>query len=237
MRLTFLIKCRRDDKLKVKLQVIPQKFVLRNSLKRGDWFKRTMLPSIESLLDECGRLHGHLCPGQMLGVRMALSGCRLVGIDDPRGADRKKLLVWVEIDRCMTDAISVVTGARLGRRSLKFVDLGKVAATFLNLESDAAVRIAALDEAREVADVRFSEIPDRRERQMRAYREADEDDIFKIEPVNVKYSEFDLPGRPRSRVTCSKCSEGVNDGREVTSAAGPLCKACSTGGYYSTGVR
>ena len=196
-----------------------------------------MLPSIESLLDECGRLHGHLCPGQMLGVRMALCGCRLVGIDDPRGADRKKLLVWVEIDRCMTDAISAVTGARLGRRTLKFVDLGKVAATFLNLESDTAVRIAALDEARELADVRYGEISDRRERQMRAYREAGEEEIFKIEPVSVKYSEFDLPGRPRSRVACAKCLEGVNDGREVESDAGPLCKACASGGYYSVRVR
>lgn len=192
-----------------------------------------MLPSIESLLEECGRLHGHLCPGQMLGVRMALAGCRLIGIEDPRGADRKKLLVWVEIDRCMTDAVSAVTGTRLGRRSLKFVDLGKVAATFLNLESDAAVRIAALDEARGLADTMFPEIPERRERQMRAYREAKEGEIFKIEPVKVKYTEFDLPGRPRTRVSCVKCSEGINDGKELVSADGPLCRACAAGSYYT----
>jgi formylmethanofuran dehydrogenase subunit E len=63
----------------------------------------------EPLLEECGRLHGHVCPGQLLGVRMALLRCRLVGIFTPKGADRKKLLVWVEIDRCMTDAVSAVT--------------------------------------------------------------------------------------------------------------------------------
>lgn len=194
---------------------------------------RKMLPSIETLLEECGRLHGHLCPGQLLGVRMALSGCRLVGIEDPRGADRKKLLVWVEIDRCMTDAISAVTGARLGRRSLKFVDLGKVAATFLNLENDTAVRIAALDEARELADRRFGELPVRRERQMRAYMEASEEEIFKIEPVKVKYTDFDLPGRPRTRVKCVRCLEGVNDGKEVASTSGPLCRACASGSYYA----
>ncbi len=85
---------------------------------------------------------------------MALIGRRLSGIVDPRGADRKKLLVWVEIDRCMTDAVSAVKGARLGRRSLEFVDMGKVAATFPNLESGEAVRIAALEEARALADVR-----------------------------------------------------------------------------------
>lgn len=191
------------------------------------------MPSIESLLDECGRLHGHVCPGQLLGVRMALIGCRLIGIEDPRGADRKRLLVWVEIDRCMTDAVSAVTGARLGRRSLKFVDLGKVAATFLNLESGVAVRIAALEEARELADIRYGEIPVRRERQMRAYREASENEIFKIERVSVNYSEMDLPGRPRSRVLCVRCLEGVNDGREVAAAEGTLCRSCASAGYYS----
>lgn len=192
-----------------------------------------MLPTVDALLEECGRLHGHLCPGQLLGVRMALEGCARIGVADPRGADRKKLLVWVEIDRCMTDAISAVTGARLGRRSLKFVDLGKVAATFLNLETGKAVRIAALDEARALADRMHSEIPDRRERQMLAYREAAAEEIFKFEPVNVRYTDFDLPGRPRARVTCVRCSEGVNDGREIETEAGPLCKACASGGYYT----
>ena len=98
------------------------------------------MESIEVLLKECERLHGHMCAGQLLGTRMALLGCRLLDIDDPRGADRKKLIVWVEIDRCMTDAISAVTGVRLGKRSLKYVDYGKVAATFLNTETKRAVR-------------------------------------------------------------------------------------------------
>src|ERR1043165_232703 len=107
-----------------------------------------MLQTLDELLLECGRLHGHICPGQILGVRMALLGCRLIGLDDPKGADRKSLIVWVEIDRCMTDAVSAVTGVRLGRRSLKYVDYGKVAATFLNTENERAVRIVALEEAR-----------------------------------------------------------------------------------------
>ena len=90
------------------------------------------MESIDTLLAECERLHGHMCAGQLLGTRMALLGCKTIGIDDPRGADRKKLIVWVEIDRCMADAVSAVTGVRLGKRSLKYVDYGKVAATFLN---------------------------------------------------------------------------------------------------------
>ena len=90
---------------------------------------------LAELLKECEHLHGHMCAGQVLGARMALLGCREIGIDDPRGADRKKLIVWVEIDRCMTDAISAVTGVRLGKRSLKYLDYGKVAATFFNTET------------------------------------------------------------------------------------------------------
>src|SRR5215210_113587 len=99
-----------------------------------------MTRTMEELLEECERMHGHLCAGQLLGVRMALLGCELVGVFDPRGADRKSLIVWVEIDRCMADAVGAVTGARLGRRSLKYMDYGKVAATFLNTESVEAVR-------------------------------------------------------------------------------------------------
>src|ERR687892_1157938 len=110
------------------------------------------MESIETLLKECERLHGHMCAGQLLGTRMALLGCRLIDIEDPRGADRKKLIVWVEIDRCMADAVGAVTGVRLGKRSLKFFDYGKVAATFLNTETNEAVRLVALDESRELAD-------------------------------------------------------------------------------------
>ncbi len=102
------------------------------------------MESVETLLKECERLHGHMCAGQLLGTRMALLGCRLLEINDPRGADKKKLIVWVEIDRCMTDAISAVTGVRLGKRSLKYVDYGKVAATFVNTETNRAVRIIDL---------------------------------------------------------------------------------------------
>src|SRR5204862_8280464 len=121
----------------------------------GLWLRRSSaVQSLEEILGECERLHGHMCAGQLLGARMALRGCRLIGIEDPRGADRKKLIVWVEIDRCMTDAISAVTGVRLGKRSLKFVDYGKVAATFLNTDTGNAVRLVALGSSRALADGR-----------------------------------------------------------------------------------
>ena len=160
-----------------------------------------MLPSLDELLSECEVLHGHLCPGQVLGARMALLGCHLSGISDPRGVDRKKLIIWVEIDRCMTDALSAATGVRLGRRSLKYFDYGKVAATFYNVATGGAIRLAALDSSRELADVQYSSLPNRKERQMRAYTEASDAELFKVEIVRVDYKETDAPGSPRSRVT------------------------------------
>ena len=192
------------------------------------------MESIDTLLEECERLHGHMCAGQLLGTRMALLGCKSIGIDDPRGADRRKLIVWVEIDRCMTDAISAVTGVRLGKRSLKYVDYGKVAATFLNTEEKRAVRIVALESARTLADKRHPEIKNKRERQFRAYREATDDELFKTELVSLELRDVDAPGSPRSRVSCVVCGEGVNDGREVVDENGDtLCRGCHAGTYYS----
>jgi formylmethanofuran dehydrogenase subunit E len=188
---------------------------------------------LDELLEECGRLHGHMCAGQLLGARMAVLGCRSVGIEDPRGADRKKLIVWVEIDRCMADAVGAVTGARLGKRSLKYLDYGKVAATFYNTETNDAVRVVALEESRELADARHPEIESKKERQFRAYHEAADEELFKVERVEVEYGEMDRPGRPRSRVRCARCGEGVNDGREVAGPDGSvLCRPCASGGYY-----
>jgi formylmethanofuran dehydrogenase subunit E len=192
-----------------------------------------MLPSLDELLRECEVLHGHICPGQVLGARMAIVGCGMIGVADPRGADRKKLIVWVEVDRCMTDAVSAVTGVRLGRRSLKFLDYGKVAATFLNTDTGCAVRLAALDTSRALADTRYASLESKKERQLLTYREASVEELFKIEAVSVDFKETDAPGRPRSRVTCERCLEGINDGREMTGREGQvLCRPCACGTYY-----
>ena len=191
------------------------------------------MQSLDEILKECERLHGHMCAGQLLGARMALLGCRLVGLEDPRGADRKKTIVWVEIDRCMADAVSAVTGVRLGKRSLKYIDYGKVAATFLNTESNKAVRIVALESSRTLADEKFPSIANKRERQFRAYSEATDQELFAIESVSIELGEMDAPGSPRSRVICESCGEGVNDGREVIRPGGGVaCRACAGESYY-----
>lgn len=191
------------------------------------------MQSLEEILKECELLHGHMCAGQLLGARMALLGCRLVGLDDPRGADRRKTIVWVEIDRCMADAVSAATGVRLGKRSLKYVDYGKVAATFLNTETNKAVRVVARESSRRLADERFSSIAKKSERQFRAYSEATDEELFASEFVRLELNEMDAPGSPRSRVICAVCNEGVNDGREVMRPDGSVvCRGCERGSYY-----
>ena len=189
---------------------------------------------IKDLLQQYKLTYGNICPGTLLALRMVVLGCALLGIEDPRGVDRDKLVVWVEIDRWLADAVEAVTGVRLGKRTLKFLDYGKLAATFLNRETGKAVRIVALESSRRLADLRHPEIEDKYERQMQAYREAAEEELFGIYDVEVHVRAKDLPGHPRSRVTCQKCGEGVNDGREISLPDNiRLCRSCIYGTYYT----
>jgi formylmethanofuran dehydrogenase subunit E len=152
----------------------------------------------------------------------------LLGIEDPRGADRNKLIVWVEIDRWLADAVQAVTGARLGKRTLKFLNYGKLAATFLNVETGKAVRIATVESSRRLADLRHPEIRSKYERQTQTYREAAEEELFKVTTAEVHLRANDAPGHPSSRVICHKCGEEVNDGREVNANDGnTLCRPCA----------
>jgi formylmethanofuran dehydrogenase subunit E len=177
--------------------------------------------------------HGHLCAGQILGLRMALLGVKLLGLDDPMGKDRKRLVSIVEIDRCMTDAIGVVTGCRLGKRALKFRDYGKTAATFCDLQENRAVRIVALESSKERARELYPEIANRNEQQMRAYREMPDEELFAIEWVRVTLGAEDLPGYKAPRVVCEQCGEGVSFRREVAREGRTLCRACAGDCYYS----
>ena len=176
--------------------------------------------------------HGHLCAGQILGLRLALYGMRLLGLEDPAGANRKQLVTFVEIDRCATDAIPIVTGCRLGKRALKFRDFGKVAATFCDLRADRAVRVAALDSARERARELYPTIENVNQRQMRAYREMADEELFAAHWVRVSIGPQDLPGYKAPRAVCAECGESVSFAREVVSAGRVLCRACAGERYY-----
>jgi len=189
------------------------------------------MKSLEEYIVLAGERHGHMCPGQILGIRMSLLGLRAIGIDDPAKA-RKRLLTFVEIDRCATDAVSVVTGCSLGKRSLKFLDYGKVAATFVDIETGRAVRVAARDDSRAKAKAMFPEMPDATRAQLEAYKLMANEDLFNLQTVRVALKPEDLPGRPRSRVACAQCGEGVNDGRERRLGGRVLCRSCAGETYY-----
>jgi formylmethanofuran dehydrogenase subunit E len=193
------------------------------------------MKSLDEYLEDAGRAHGHLCAGQVLGVRMAMLGLKQLGIDDPRGKDRKRLVTYVEIDRCATDAVAVVTGCRLGKRALKFRDWGKVAATFVDLESGRAVRVVARESSKELAGEMHPELASKNEQQMRAYREMSEQDLFEVQAVRVQVPPEDLPGYRGARVVCEECGEGINFRREVVRDGRTLCRACAGERYWTPG--
>lgn len=176
--------------------------------------------------------HGHMCAGQILGLRMAVYGLRLLGIEDPTGKDRKRLVTFVEIDRCATDAIGVVTGCRLGKRALKFRDFGKVAATFCDLQENRAVRLVALESSKARAAERYPEIANRNLQQMKAYRELPDEELFATTWVRVVLGPEELPGYKAPRTVCAECGEGINFKREIVRDGKTLCKACAGERYY-----
>jgi formylmethanofuran dehydrogenase subunit E len=192
------------------------------------------MESFEELLAMAEAAHGHLCAGQILGVRMAMLGCQRLGIDEPRGRDRKRLLTFVEIDRCATDAIGVVTGCRLGKRALKFRDWGKMAVTFIDLASDRAIRIAARESSKELARALHPEINNKNQQQMLAYREMPDADLFTEEWVRVTLPPKEFPGYKGDRLACAVCGEGINYDRFVERNGQRLCYGFANpeGRYY-----
>jgi len=173
------------------------------------------MKTLDEYADLAAAAHGHICAGQILGIRLAVHGLAVLGLDDPTGAHRKRLVTYVEIDRCATDAISVVTGCRLGKRALKFLDFGKMAATFCDNETGRAVRVAALESAKHRACELYPRIDSGNEQQMRAYRELPDAELFSHQWVRVKIGPQDLPGFKGPRIHCSSCGEGISFQREV----------------------
>ena len=172
------------------------------------------LKNYERLLAEAGRFHGDICPGIQIGTRMTMCGLQRLGLPDPLGADRKKLMVFVEIDRCATDAIMALTGCRPGKRTMKIRDYGKMAATFINLESGKAVRVATKLEK----DAGKGATPD--------FGTIAEEDLFSILDVEVPLRPEDMPGKPLRRCQCTGCGATVLDGREIETDGETLCKPC-----------
>jgi formylmethanofuran dehydrogenase subunit E len=163
------------------------------------------MQDFETLLKSSAEAHGHLCPGQVVGVRMAMLGCRLIGLDEPTRHDQiKKLIVYVEMDRCTADAVAHVTGVKLGRRSLKFMDFGIMAATFLNLETNLAYRVISTEEARSLTSSYAPEINQKYPQQLEAYKRMPDSVLFRVQQVEISVPDEDLPGPTRFKAACSR---------------------------------
>jgi formylmethanofuran dehydrogenase subunit E len=186
--------------------------------------------SLNEYLKLAAEAHGHLCAGQVLGVRLAMLGMRELGIEDPE-AERKRLVTYVEIDRCVTDAVALVANCRLGKRALKFRDWGKVAATFVDLKTGRAVRVAAKESSKEAARQMFPEM-DKEAGQQKAYAQLADDVLFDPKWVKVVVQPEDLPGFKGPRVVCAECGEGINFRREVVRDGRTLCRGCAGERYF-----
>lgn len=188
------------------------------------------MKSLEEYVELAKQAHGHICAGQILGIRLALCGLRALNIPDP-GRARKRLVTYVEIDRCATDAVALVTGCRLGKRALKFLDWGKVAATFVDVETGRAVRVVAKESSKQAAHRLFPNLP-KEEGQQQAYRLLPDTELFAIQEVRVTIAPEDLPGFKGPRVVCEVCGEGINFRREVLRDGRTLCRGCAGPRYY-----
>lgn len=179
------------------------------------------MKTFEEDLQEAVKFHGHLCGGQIIGVRMARMALKELGIENPE--KYKDLIVYVEADRCLADAVLVVTKCSMGRRRLKWMDYGKMAATFVDLEQKRAIRFGPKDVS---VNTKEGEDP------VEAWGAIADEDLFNKKYVIVDIPEGDLPGKPLQSVICDKCGETVHDCKHVKRDNMSLCKACANGAYY-----
>ncbi len=170
--------------------------------------------------------HGHTCLGQVLGVQLAERGMDAIGTTDP-----KKIIVYVENDRCIADAIQILTGTRLGRRSMKLVNYGKMAATFINTDTGDAYRVWVSGKINDMIG-RISSDRLEKEKQYQIVLRSRSEDVVSVQKVMVDIPPSEMPGKPKRTVECAQCGEKVMDGKDVSGKEGPLCLACAKGPYY-----
>jgi len=185
------------------------------------------------LLAMATKFHGHLCDGQIIGVRIAMLGLRELGIHDPRGKDGKKFMVFMEVSRCAADAIMTVTGCRVGKRSFKLMDTGKIAATFIHMENFRGVRIIAANDVEDKIKSRYPGVEEKAA-QKSAYREMSDRELFTVQEVSVTVQPEDTPGTSAHKVSCALCGETILDRRNIEINGTILCRHCATGTAYYT---
>jgi formylmethanofuran dehydrogenase subunit E len=196
----------------------------------------------DTALKEAVNFHGNLCVGLVLGTRIAIAGLENLGINSP--SEARDLIVFVEIDRCLADAIQAITRCTFGKRKLKYVDYGKFAATFVNTRTKKALRISIKEKAREsalkygqehglVEQGRILSRKQEMETMATAYSQLSDDDLLNVEAVYATVPACDLPGLPRYKTVCAICGETIFDHREKMRNHRTLCRACAEGTYYT----
>jgi formylmethanofuran dehydrogenase subunit E len=188
------------------------------------------MTQLERLLERSAAWHSHLCPRQVLGVRMGLLAGRVLGLDVPH-ADRR-LLTVAETDGCAADGLSVATGCTVGNRRLRVLDFGKVAATFVDMSCDKAYRIAPRSGIRTAAQRLVPEAKSRWHAQLKAYQAMPDLDLLTVQQVELSISLEKLLSKPGYRINCEACGEEIINEREVNLGATVLCRACAGGSYY-----
>ena len=186
---------------------------------------------IANYLKECSAYHQHLCPRQVLGVRIGLAGAAGLGLAVPR-LD-KRLLIIVESDGCFVDGISVVTGCTVGHRTLRVEDYGKIAATFVDVVSEQAVRIAPRLDVRLRAWDFAPQVSRRYFAQLQAYQVMPDEELLVIQEVRLTTPVSALVGRPGVRVNCAVCGEEIINQREIDIDGNPVCRTCAGLAYYA----
>jgi formylmethanofuran dehydrogenase subunit E len=189
---------------------------------------------VDRLVEGASRAHGHLCPGQVVGVRMAILGLGLLGYACPPGhPEVKSLMGVVEIERCLADAVAFATGLKFGRGSLKLVDLGLLAATFLELPTGRAVRLVSRDDARRRAPDYAPGVAGDHAQQSAAYRVMPDAELFDAAWVEVDRERFLEPGVRPAKVACADCGVLVRSGQVRREADGrPRCAPCAGQAYF-----
>lgn len=184
---------------------------------------------ITELLGLSAARHSHLCPRQVLGVRTGLAGAAALGLELPRRD--KRLLTFVETDGCFADGVEVATGCTVGHRTLRVVDYGKIAAVFVDVQTEQAVRVTPRLDARQRA---CCYAPAERRHyfaQLQAYQIMPEEELLRVEPVRLAMPVQAIVSRP-VRTACARCGEEIINEREVLVDGQPYCLACTYGGYY-----
>ncbi|MBI5934200.1 MAG: TraR/DksA C4-type zinc finger protein [Chloroflexi bacterium] len=187
---------------------------------------------LQLLLEKSSRDHSHLCPRQILGVRMGLAGLSALGFDTP--PDKKRILVITETDGCFVDGLSAATNCTVGHRTLRVEDYGKAAATFVDTQTGRAFRVAPALDIRQRAYAYAPEEPRHYFAQMQAYQVMPDDEMFAVTEVTLTTPIEAILSRPGVRVHCNVCGEEIMNEREIKQNGLTLCKTCAHGGYYQT---